>query len=178
MHESVFRVCVFYVLGPKRSEVGVSCLQLWLFCASGRLDICSTSKCFLGSEGDPEEIPGQRAAQELMSANKEHTVRCIQSALVSACGAVFMHVLRDLAAVVTAPHISQKARGPREQLWFQEFLPHYTINKNLHGRNINHDCQEDFTKGSTEYGRFSCGRKTPPIQNLCVRFRKQKPALS
>lgn len=88
---------------------------------------------------DPEEIPGQLAAQELMSANKEHTVRCIQSALVSVCGGVFMCVLRDLAAVVTAPHISQKARGPREQLWFQEFLSHYTINKNLHGRNINHD---------------------------------------
>lgn len=78
---------------------------------------------------DPEEILGQLAAQELLSANKEHTVRCIQSAPVSACGGVFMYVLRDLAAVVTAPHVSQKARGPREQLWFQQFLPRYVIYK-------------------------------------------------
>lgn len=60
---------------------------------------------------DPEEIPGQLAAQELMSANKEHTVRCIQSALVSVCGGFFMCVLHDLAAVVTAPHIFPE--GPR-----------------------------------------------------------------
>lgn len=134
-------VCVFYVsvrTGPKRSEVGVSCLQLWIFCASGRLDICSTSKCFLGSQlgrpgGDPGSARGSGArVAEQRAYSEMHTV----CACVGVWGCFFMCVLRDLAAVVTAPRISQKARGPREQLWFQAFPSYYTTNKNLHGRNI------------------------------------------